>query len=144
MGGFERLISGVICALGALLLPARPLIICVGVFVLIDFVIGVAASRTRARRVGDEWRFESRKAWRTVYKAVFAMTGICMAWTLDSLVLDFAHLNLAKVFTGFVCGVEFWSYLENAADISNHPMFSALRNLMKGRIGKGLNINEKE
>lgn len=67
-----------------------------------------------------------------------------MAWTLDSLVLDFAHLNLAKVFTGFVCGVEFWSYLENAADISNHPMFSALRNLMKGRIGKGLNINEKE
>lgn len=57
MGGFERLISGVICALGALLLPARPLIICVGVFVLIDFVIGVAASRTRARRVGRRVAF---------------------------------------------------------------------------------------
>lgn len=144
MGGLERLISGVICALGALFMPARPLIICAGVFVLIDFVIGVAASRMRARRVGGEWRFESRKAWRTVYKAVFAMTGICMAWLLDSLVLDFAHLNLAKVFTGFVCGVEFWSYLENAADISNHPMFTALRNLMKGRIEKKLNADEKE
>lgn len=144
MGGFERFISGIVCALGALFMPARPLIVCAGLFVMIDFVIGVVASRTRAKRTGNEWRFESRKAWRTLYKAVFAMTGICMAWLLDSLILDFAHLNLAKLFTGFVCGVEFWSYLENAADISNHPMFEALRKLMKGRIQKTLNIDEKE
>jgi phage-related holin len=144
MGGFERFISGIVCALGALFMPARPLIVCAGLFVMIDFVIGGVASRTRAKRTGGEWRFESRKAWRTLYKAVFAMTGICMAWLLDSLILDFAHLNLAKLFTGFVCGVEFWSYLENAADISNHPMFEALRKLMKGRIQKTLNIDEKE
>ncbi len=142
MIGIERMISGVVCAVGALLLPARPLLVCVGVFVALDFVLGIWASRARAVRENREWRFESRKAWRTVYKAVFAMLGICMAWTLDTLVLDFAQLHLAKIFTGFVCGVEFWSYLENAADISNLPIFKALKSLMKGKIEKTLNIDD--
>lgn len=144
MIGIERIISGVVCALGALLLPARPLLVCVGVFVMIDFVLGIWASKARAKRENREWRFESRKAWRTVYKTVFAMVGICLAWSLDFLVLDFAHLNLAKIFTGFVCGVEFWSYLENAAEISNHPIFSTLKSLMKNRIEKTLDINDEK
>jgi hypothetical protein len=33
-----------------------------------------------------------------------------------------------------VCGVEFWSYLENAADISGNPMFRALGRLLKGKM----------
>ena len=32
-------------------------------------------------------------------------------------------LRLANYFTAFCCGVEFWSFLENAAVISNHPCF---------------------
>jgi hypothetical protein len=67
------------------------------------------------------------------------MAGIVLAWMLESMVLTFAELHLAKIFTGFVCGVEFWSYLENAADISGHPIFTALRNLLKGKVENTLN-----
>ena len=137
-GSVERYISGLICAAGALFVPVRPLIVCAGLFVMVDFVIGIVASRYRAMRAERMWQFESRKAWRTVYKAVFSMTGICLAWLIDSMVLDFAHLNLAKIFTGFVCGVEFWSYLENAAEISDHPMFRGLRNVMKNKMEQTL------
>jgi phage-related holin len=109
------------------------------VFVAIDFATGVIASRCRARRAGFSWRFSSRRAWNTVVKLIFVMAGIVLAWMLESVVLTFADLHLAKIFTGFVCGVEFWSYLENAADISGHPIFTALRNLLKGKVENTLN-----
>lgn len=134
----ERYLSGVVCALCAVFLPIRPLIVCAVAFVAVDFVVGVLASWYRARKTEMPWGFESRKAWRTVYKLLFVMAGICLAWLIDSLVLDFAHLNLAKSFTGFVCGVEFWSYLENAAEISDHQIFRTLRKLMKNKIDKTL------
>jgi phage-related holin len=123
----------------ALFVPIRGLVICAVVFVAIDFVTGVIASRCRARRAALAWQFSSRRAWNTVVKLIFVMAGIVLAWMLESVVLTFAELHLAKIFTGFVCGVEFWSYLENAADISGHPLFTALRNLLKGRLDRTIN-----
>jgi phage-related holin len=118
----------------ALLVPVQGLIVCAVIFVGIDFVTGVIASRCRARRAGLMWRFSSRRAWNTVTKLIFVMAGIALAWLLESVVLTFVELHLAKIFTGFVCGVEFWSYLENAADITGHPLFTALRRLLKKRV----------
>ncbi len=40
------------------------------------------------------------------------------SWLLDACLLGFMQLRLARVFTGFLCGVEFWSFLENAARLS--------------------------
>ncbi|MDR0907560.1 MAG: phage holin family protein [Rikenellaceae bacterium] len=122
----------------ALLVPVRGLIVCAMVFVAIDFVTGVIASRCRARRAHLAWSFSSRRAWNTVVKLIFVMAGIVLAWMLESVVLTFAELHLAKIFTGFVCGVEFRSYLENAADISEHPLFTALKTLVKGKIDRTL------
>ena len=138
----ERYLSGVICSMLAVFLPIRPLIVCAVAFVAVDFVVGVFASWLRAQRASQPWGFESRKAWRTVYKLLFVMAGICMAWLIDSLVLDFAQLNLAKCFTGFVCGVEFWSYLENAAEISDHPIFRSLKRIMKNKIEQTIGKDE--
>lgn len=70
------------------------------------------------------------------------MAGIALAWMLDSIVLTFVELHLAKIFTGFVCGVEFWSYLENAADISGYPVFTAVKNLLKRKVDKTLENEE--
>ena len=131
----ERYLSGVVCALCAVFLPIRPLIVCAVAFVAVDFVVGVLASWYRARKTQQPWGFESRKAWRTVYKLLFVMAGICLAWLIDSQVLDFVHLNLAKSFTGFVCGVEFWSYLENATTITGENRFSDVVALLKTRLG---------
>jgi phage-related holin len=122
----------------ALFVPIRGLVICAVVFVAIDFVTGVIASRCRARRAGFTWRFSSRRAWNTVVKLIFVMAGIVLAWMLESVVLTFTELHFAKIFTGFVCGVEFWSYLENAADISGHPLYTALKTLLKSRLDRTL------
>ncbi len=103
-------------------------------FVAIDFVTGVVASHRRAIRRGDGWHFSSRRAWNTAVKLVFVMAGIVLAWLLDSVVLTFVELHLAKIFTGFVCGTEFWSYLENASDITGEPVFRALKRLLKRKV----------
>ena len=119
-----------------MLCPVSPLVTAALLFIAIDFVTGIAASRAVARREGSEWRIESRKAWRTVFKAGFVALAIVMMWVIDSAILDFMHLNLAKLFTGFVCGVELWSFLENAAAISGSPLFEWMGRWVKRRRGE--------
>lgn len=89
-----------------------------------------------ACREGRAWYFESCKAWRTVLKLTLAVTAISMAWLIDSCVLDFMQLNLARLLTGFTCGVELWSFLENAAQLSDAPLFRWLRRYVRRRIRK--------
>ena len=119
-----------------MLCPVSPLVTAALLFIAIDFVTGIAASHAVARREGSEWRIESRKAWRTVFKAGFVALAIVMMWVIDSAILDFMHLNLAKLFTGFVCGVELWSFLENAAAISGSPLFELMGRWVKRRMGE--------
>jgi phage-related holin len=138
MEGAVKYLCGGAAGLAALFMPVQGLVLCALVFVAIDFATGVWASRRRARRGGFAWNFSSRRAWDTVLKLLFVMAGIMLAWLLDSVVLTFTELHLAKIFTGFVCGVEFWSYLENAADISGQPLFRALKRLLKGKVDDAL------
>ena len=64
------------------------------------------------------------------------VTAIAMAWLIDSCILDFMQLNVARLFTGFTCGVELWSFLENAAQLSDAPLFRWLRRYVHRRIRK--------
>ena len=136
MAILSKYVSGLVAALAALLCPIRPLIITASLFVAIDFVTGIWASYTAAKKSGERWRLESRKAWRTVYKLCFVVTGIVMTWLIDSFVLGFMELNLANLFTGFVCGVELWSFVENAERISQSKLFGWLRRWIKRKLGK--------
>ena len=120
-----RLVSGAAAGIAALFAPIGPLVACAVVFIGIDFLSGVAASRAAARREGRAWYFESREAWRTVLKLALAITAIAMAWLIDSCILDFMELNVARLFTGFTCGVELWSFLENASQLSDAPAVPA-------------------
>lgn len=129
---------GAIAGLLSLLAPVQPLIVCAIIFIGIDFVTGVMASYKRACKQHFPWAFESEKAWTTILKLGFVLAGIVLAWLIDAYILSFLKLNLANLFTGFVCGVEFWSYLENAAEISDHPIFRRLKRYMKTQIDKGL------
>ena len=54
------------------------------------------------------------------------------------------QLNLAKLFTGFTCGVEFWSFLENAAQLSEAPLFRWLRRYAKRRVESHLHIKDDD
>ena len=131
-----RFVSGVAAAVAGLFAPIAPLVWCAVAFIGVDFVTGVAASRAVARREGRPWWFESREAWRTVVKLGLVLTAIAMAWLIDSCVLEFMQLNLARLFTGFTCGVELWSFLENAAQLSDAPIFKRLRQYVRRRIDR--------
>jgi phage-related holin len=120
--------------------PIKPLIICLVVFIGIDFVTGIWASHKRSKRKGESWAFESDKMWKTVQKLVFAIGGIVLAWMLGTVILPQWDLRLHNLFAGFVCGVEFWSYLENAAEISEHPMFRWVRKYLKKEVEEKLKI----
>lgn len=143
METFLKYCSGIIAAAMSVLAPIQGLITCAVIFIAIDFATGITASYKKARRAGTEWMFESGKAWNTVTKLAFVMAGIVLAWLIDSCILDFMNLRLANIFTGFVCGVEFWSYLENAAEISEHPIFRKLGRIIKKQIDKEIDIENK-
>lgn len=136
MEALFRFVSGVAASIAALFAPIGPLVATTVIFIGIDFLSGVAADRAAALREGRAWYFESRKAWRTVLKLGLTVTAIGMAWLIDCCVLDFMQLHVAKLFTGFTCGVELWSFLENAAQLSDAPLFRWLRRYVRRRIQK--------
>lgn len=134
MEALSRFFSGIVSGLLSLFAPAAPTIICALVFVGADFVTGVAADRATARREGRRWFFESRCAWRTLLKAGFLVISISLCWMLERCVLDFVTLNITKIFTGFACGVELWSFLENASQLSEAPLFVWMKRYVHRRI----------
>lgn len=134
MEALFRYVSGLLSGAASLLAPVAPTVACAVLFIAADFVSGVAAGRVAARRSGRKWYFESRLAWKTVLKAGFVITTIAMSWLLERCVLDFVTLNITKMFTGFVCGVELWSFLENASAISDSEVFVWLKRYVRSRI----------
>lgn len=123
-----------------------PLFVTVTVFELADFITGCIKSGVVAKRKGEKFAFESVKAWRTIYKYIFLLIGIVLCEMLDHTVALEGRLRFANYFTGFACGVEFWSFLENAAIISDHPLFRWLRKFMKFKVEEttGLDIEDPE
>ena len=144
MEALFRFISGAAAGFAARFAPVGPRIATTLVFIGGDLRSGGAADRATARREGRAWYFESYKAWRTVVKLTLAVTAIAMAWLIDSCVLDFMQLNVAKLLTGFTCGVELWSFLENAAQLSDAPLFRWLRRYVKRRVASQLKIKNEE
>ena len=144
MEALSKFVSGLAAGIAALFAPIQPLVVTTMLFIAVDFLSGILADRTAARREGRHWYFESCKAWRTVMKAGLAITTIAMAWMLDRCVLDFMQLNLAKLFTGFTCGVELWSFLDNAAQLSEAPLFRWLRQYAKRRVENHLQIRDDD
>lgn len=136
MEALYRYFNGCLTALAALFAPLSPLVWSVVAFIGVDFLTGIFASRADARHRGEEWYFESRMAWRTAEKLGFTIVALAMAYLIDELMLDFMHLNLTKLFAGFVCGVELWSFVENACRISDAPLLRYVRRYVRQRIGE--------
>ena len=111
MEALYRYANGVLVGLASLLAPIKSVILCALLFILIDFVTGVLASRCEAKQRGEKWYFSSREAWRTIRKAGFVILTIAMSWLVESCDLDFVTLNITRIITGVICGVELWSFL---------------------------------
>lgn len=124
----------------------KPLFIAVLVFEAVDFVTGVIKSAVLAKREGRKFAFESVKCWRTIYKVVFLLIGVALMEYLDRILMVEGRLRFANYFTAFCCGVEFWSFLENAAEVCDHPIFRYLKRFMKTKVEDqiGGKFDEKE
>lgn len=139
-----RCANGAILGLAALFAPIKPLVLCALAFILIDFVTGVIASRCEAKQRGDKWYFSSHEAWRTIRKAGFVMLTISMCWLIEWCILDFMTLNLTRILTGAICGVEMWSFLENASVLSDAKLFEWLRQYVKHRVESEIGEYDKD
>ena len=139
-----RFVNGAAMGLFALFAPIEPMVWCTLAFIVIDFVTGVLASHCEAHSEGREWYFSSREAWRTVRKAGFAVTTIAMSWLVESCVLNFVTLNLTRIIAGAICGVELWSFLENASVLSDAKMFLWLRNYVRRRVENEIGEYDKD
>lgn len=142
----ERISSGVVATLVAtpIIQDTKVLVLCVFLFELVDFITGCWKSSVLAHKKHQKFAFESIKAWRTIYKTILILVGIYLTYLLDYEVLTMRELYLPNYFCAFVCGVEFWSFLENAAQISDHPLFRWLRRFMKAKVEEGLDTNFDE
>ena len=129
-----RFINGMVVAFAALFAPIREVVICALLFILIDFVTGILASRAEAKSRGERWFFSSREAWRTIRKAGLVLLTISMCWLVECCVLNFVALHITRIVAGAICGVEMWSFLENASVLSDRKLFMWLRNYVKRKV----------
>lgn len=138
-------VCGGIVGFWGLLAPVQGLILCVCVAITVDFITGNIADYKRAHRAHRKYALKSEKMWDTGWKLGLSITGIGMAYMLDVHVLsNLGGLNLANFFAAFIVGTEFWSFLENSAVISNHPIFRALRTYMEKSVSKKTQIDFHE
>ena len=139
-----RVVNGLILGLAALFSPIKSVVICALIFIAVDFVTGVLASRCEARQRGEKWFFSSHEAWRTIRKAGFVLLTITMSWLIESFILNFITLNLTRIIAGAICGVEMWSFLENASVLSDAKIFEWLRNYVKRKVEKEIGKYEED
>ncbi|MEG0899038.1 MAG: phage holin family protein [Oscillospiraceae bacterium] len=116
--------------------PLHELFIMVIVFIGVDFVTGCLASYRRMHRDGKTWYFSSFAAWRTLYKLILSILGIVLFWLFPVYIFKEVDMlqNAPNVFCGAVCGVELWSWLENAGDITGSPAFSWVRKITINKV----------
>jgi hypothetical protein len=131
-----RFINGLLLGLTALFAPIKPVVLCALGFIFVDFVTGVLASRCETKKRGEKWYFSSHEAWRTIRKAGFVLLTIAMSWLIEYCILDFVTLHITRIIAGAICGVEMWSFLENASVLSDGKLFAWLRNYVKRKVEK--------
>ena len=136
MEALYRFINGLLLGLAALFAPIKPIILCALAFIFVDFVTGVLASRCETKKRGDQWYFSSHEAWRTIRKAGFVLLTIAMSWLIEYCILDFVTLHITRIIAGAICGVEMWSFLENASVLSDGKLFRWLRNYVRRKVEK--------
>lgn len=139
-----RFINGLVVALTSLFAPIREVVICALIFILIDFVTGILASRAESKARGEKWYFSSREAWRTIRKTGLVLLTIGMCWLVECCILNFVALHLTRIVAGAICGVELWSFLENAAVLSDGRLFVWLRNYVKRKVEREIGDYDKD
>jgi phage-related holin len=105
--------------------------------IIIDLITGVIASRKAGHGI------KSLKLWRTIYKLVFAVVVVSLAFALDK---ELGIVKIHRFIAWLIIGFEIWSILENAGKITNHKIFRVLQHFMEDKVKDvtGVDLEEKQ
>lgn len=124
----------------AFLEPLGVLMLWFFIFVAVDMITGISAS-IKERRI-----IESNKLRKTIYKLFMYCTVIVLVHGIDVEMISMIDLNLAKISSAIICGIELYSILENCYRITGNRVFKVLTQFTLKKIedNTGINLKEKQ
>lgn len=132
-----NLISSLVIAAAGYFSPIKGVIHVMVAAIIIDLIVGIFVAKKRGIGI------KSGKLWRTVYKLLFAVVVVSLAFCLDK---EMGIIEIAPFIAWLITGFEIWSILESASKISDHKIFRLLKTFMKDKIKDvtGVDIKEDE
>lgn len=119
--------------------PLYALIIWMFMFVIADLITGMWASK----KLHILW--ESCKLRRTVSKTTLYALTIVLLHAIDTQILPFSSLELARIGTSIICAIELYSIFENSYKITKNRVFFILTQFTLKKIEdvSGVDIEEQ-
>lgn len=108
------------------------------IFVGVDMITGISAS------VKERQIIESNKLRKTIYKLFMYCTVIVLVHAIDKEMISMIDLNLAKICSAIICGIELYSILENCYRITGNRVFKVLTQFTLKKIEDETGVNLKE
>ena len=136
----NRFWSYVCASILSFLEPISVLILWLLIFIIVDMVMGVYASLVEGKRI------TSHKLQRTVIKFLMYSISVILLEGIDIYMMTFADLNLAKIGSTIICGIEIYSIFENCYRATKNPVFKVLTQFTLGKIKEqtGVEVEEKD
>lgn len=104
------------------------------IFVACDAVTGISASIKEGRHI------TSCGLYRTIQKVVMYSMAIFLLQAIDRDMITIMDLGLAKVGATIICGVEFYSILENCYRLTGNVVFKILTRFTLNKISNGTGV----
>lgn len=136
----NRFWSYVCASILGFLEPISVLILWLLIFIIVDMIMGVYASLVEGKRI------TSHKLQRTVIKFLMYSISVILLEGIDCYMMTFADLNLAKIGSTIICGIEIYSIFENCYRATKNPVFKVLTQFTLGKIKEqtGVEVEEKD
>ena len=130
--------TGIVATVAGYFAPVKGMAIVMLSAIIIDLLSGVWAALVKREGI------QSKKLWRTAYKLLFAFVIVNLMHSID-IEMGIPGVTTSKIVALFITGFEVWSILENAAIISDHPIFKVLQKYMRKEVKEktGIDLNEK-
>ena len=130
--------TGFVATVAGYFAPVKGMAIVMLAAIIIDLISGVWAALEKREGI------QSKKLWRTSYKILFAIVIVNLMHSID-IEMGIPGVTTSKIVALFITGFEVWSILENAAIISDHPIFKVLQKYMSKEVKEktGIDLNEK-
>lgn len=133
----KHFLSGVAISIMGYFAPVQDVIMVMVLTVIVDMITGIWASVREGRGV------KSRRLTKTAVKIVLYAMIIYLLFCVDK---ELQMFEVHRAVAWLIVGFEIWSILENAARITDHPIFRILKKYMNDRVKEttGVRLDEEK